>query len=192
MKEFVFYGVEAVLLAALPIAFFLMRFLVRREPDHIRSVAFAGGAFLAAVLGFVLAGVSTRGTVPDLVVLLTSYLVLCCLFILSFRLKPVWFRIVSATVLGAPLVVGYLISTVGVLALVFILGDLLPEHTQEMPSGLLCRVTSFGNATTSVNGYFAHLVRPLGIFEKEEFVGQFPDPVTPSEACSRAGAMHAS
>jgi hypothetical protein len=128
----------------------------------------------------------------DIFVLFTASVAYSCLFLLAFRIRPIALRLVAVTVLGSPIVVGYVAGTVGVLGVLFISGDLGSSVELDTKAGLLCRAEPFGNATTDVNGYVARLVRPIGFLERNVFEARFVDPITPEEACYRASAAYGS
>lgn len=52
-----------------------------------------------------------------------------------------------------------------VIGMAFIVADLEPRYSVRHENGDLCRVTSYGNATTSNGGYNAILYRPFGFVE---------------------------
>ena len=71
-------------------------------------------------------------------------------------------QIIGTGVLMLAVLAGYTASTVGLLALIFVLGDLVraPRHSQTFESGLVCRTTVWG-ASFSDSGDLFTLVRPL-------------------------------
>jgi len=54
-----------------------------------------------------------------------------------------------------PLILLPIVSIGAVFGIILIGGDLIPVYQQETPNGNVCRVTSYGNATTSNGGYIA-------------------------------------
>ncbi|WP_434113756.1 hypothetical protein [Methylocaldum sp. GT1TLB] len=192
MNEIVFFGIEAALVAALPVAFVVTRLFAKHAPQHTRSLLIGSVIFLATIAVLWLAGVSMLWMEADVFVLFTASVFYSSMFLLAFRIKRIAPRIVAVAVLGSPILLGYVAGTVGVLGVLFISGDLGSSVELNTKTGLLCRAEPFGNATTDVNGYFARLVRPIGFLERNVFEARFVDPITPEEACSRASAAYGS
>jgi hypothetical protein len=188
----VFAGIEAVLLAALPVAFLITRLLVKHTPQHICKLVAGLVAFLTVVVTSSFFGLSMRWLEADIFVLFVASAAYSSVFLFAFRIKPITVRLVTVVILGFPIFFGYMAGTVGILGVAFITGDLGSSVELNTESGLLCRAEPFGNATTDVNGYFTRLVRPLGVVEREMFEKRFIDPITPVEACSRASAEYGS
>ena len=87
---------------------------------------------------------------------------------------------------------GIFAGTVGVLGVLFIVGDFVPIYEEAIAPDRKCYVRTFGNATTSVNGYEVILKRQTPFLHVLEFpvaTMQFDDPkydLLPAEACRRA------
>lgn len=192
MNEIVFFGIEAALVAALPIAFVGTRLFAKHARQHTRRLLIGSAVFLATIAALWSVGVSMRWMEADIFVIFTASVVYSSMFLLAFSIKRVAPRIVAVAVLGSPILLGYVVGTVGVLGVLFVSGDLGSSVELNTKTGLLCRAEPFGNATTDVNGYFARLVRPIGFLERNVFEARFADPITPEEACSRASAAYGS
>lgn len=192
MNEIVFFGIEAALVAALPVAFVVTRLFAKHASQHTRSLLVGTVISLTTIAALWFAGVSMRWIEADIFVLFTASVFYSSIFLFAFRIIPIAPRIVAVAVLGSPIVLGYAIGTVGILAVLFIAGDLGSSVELNTKTGLLCRAEPFGNATTDVNGYLAKLVRPMGFLERNVFEERFVDPITPEEACFRASAKYGS
>lgn len=192
MNEFDFFGIEAALVAALPVALVVRRLFAKYAPQHTRKVLAGSVGLLFTIVALGLAGVSMRWIEADVFVLFTASVIYSSLFLLVFRIRAIALRVMAVIILGSPIVLGYVAGTVGVLGVLFISGDLGSSVELNTRTGLLCRAEPFGNATTDVNGYFARLVRPIGFLERNVFEARFVDPITPEEACSRASAAYGS
>ena len=187
MFEVLFYGTLAVLLGAPPIAYLLLRVCPKSWASRI---AISAGSFLVAVILLAVAKVSFRGQAADAAALALAYFGLCFLFVLSFRVKTALARLAAVVILGSPIALGYLMATGGFLALIFVIGDLQPVHTEDA-GGLSCRVTLYGNATTSEGGYVASLYERMFFLERQTFSLRYPLPKQPSTVCAEAVASYA-
>ncbi|WP_367154900.1 hypothetical protein [Methylomonas sp. HYX-M1] len=192
MNQIVFFGIEATLVAALPVAFVITGIFAKHASQHTRRLIVASVISLAAIAALWFAGVSMRWIEADIFVLFIASVFYSSIFMFAFRIIPIAPRIVAVVVLGSPIVLGYAIGTVGILALMFIAGDLGSSVEMNTKTGLLCRAEPFGNVTTDVNGYLTKLVRPMGFLERNVFEARFVDPITPEEACFRASVKYGS
>lgn len=186
MNELVFFGIEAALVAALPVALVVTRLFAKYAPQHMRKLLAGSAGLLVTIAALWFAGVSMRWAEADIFVLVTASVAYSSVFLLAFRIRPIALRMVAVTVLGSPIVLGYVAGTVGILGVLFISGDLGASVELNTKAGLVCRAEPFGNATTDVNGYIVHLVRPIVFLERNVYEARFVDPITPEEACSRA------
>jgi hypothetical protein len=95
-------------------------------------------------------------------------------------------------ILFLPFLVAPLLSIPASLVFAFIVGDMETLYETSSEDGLLCRVTSYGNATTSINGYNATLFKKSLPFEKKimslSMENTYKPEVTPNYVCSAAFA----
>lgn len=145
--------------------------------------------FVALVCSASVASVSTPLYELDLLLLAVGFLSATVLAVSTFRIRPrAWGFLAggfSILVLAASLLMG----TVGALGVLFVVGDTVPIYESEF-NGKKCYVTSFGNATTSVNGYnveLKRLVPVLPVLEMTVDERHIEDPpYDPSQACAEA------
>ena len=80
-----------------------------------------------------------------------------------------------------------ILSVPAILAVAFIVSDFEVEYETTSPEGYLCSITSYGNATTSVNGYEANIYRKLLIFKVEKdnmrIENTYKPEITPEYTC---------
>ncbi len=190
MNEFVFFGIEAALVAALPVALVITCLFAKYAPQHTRKLLAGSAGLLVTITTLGVCGVSMRWVEADVFVLFTASVAYSSVFLFAFRIRPIALRIVAVAVLGSPIILGYVAGIVGSLALFFISADLESSVELNTKSGLVCRAEPFGNATTDENGYFVRLIRPIVFLEKDVYKVRFVDPITPEEACSRASAEY--
>ena len=135
-------------------------------------------------------GVATALYEVNAVLLGLAYLAFGVVAISAFRLRPRLLGFSLGTVATLFLLASLLLGTVGALGVAFIVGDTVPIHSELSELNLKCYVTSFGNATTSTNGYNVVLKRQLPfapVFEYSVGGEQFESPsFEPKEACMRA------
>jgi hypothetical protein len=94
MNKFtVFASIEAVLLAALPVAFLITRLFAKHTPQHIFKVVAGLAAFLAIVAASSLFGLSMRWLEADIFVLFAASAAYSSVFLFAFRIKPVAVRL---------------------------------------------------------------------------------------------------
>ena len=91
----------------------------------------------------------------DFVYFFVGYVSYCILVFLLFR-NP--FTIILGIIGLIPIGIGVFSSTIGILGLGFVLSDFVPEYECNITSNTLCRVTVFGNATTSSGGYYGSML----------------------------------
>lgn len=123
-------------------------------------LAWGAAAGLAVSAGLYRLGFGFVAPTADIAWALCCFVAYCVLVARCWRTgwKPL--RFVVRTIALVPICVGYFLSTVGVLGLGFIVGDMTspPFRTERMPGGLLCSVTSWGYAFSS-SGYRVQLHR---------------------------------
>lgn len=94
------------------------------------------------------------------IALAAAYLAWCTLMGALFRLPPRALGLALGTLGSVSLIPGLVLTTVGILGLMFFVGDYAapPAKLVRLPSGLDCVVTKWGNATTD-DGHDVHLYR---------------------------------
>jgi hypothetical protein len=140
-----------------PVLAAIIAILTRRQGSPKRSAIVAGSALL---LYFAVACSGLSFVVPwvNLACFVAAYFAYCFLAMVCLRIQARLVRIPSFLVAIVPIGVGYLLSTIGILGLMFIVGDYtrLPDRVEQMATGLDCRVTGWG-AVGTASGYVVGL-----------------------------------
>ena len=135
--------------------------LRRLPPARARAVYVGLGIVLALAAAVAWSPWSLRGVAADAWALAAGYLAYCTAAMAAvLRVRGRGERVLAGTVAGLPVVAGYLLGTLGVLGLAFVVGDYEPRSARALAPGLSCRTYGFGNATTAAGGtvveVFAH------------------------------------
>ena len=196
--NFVFYTLWGSLLLAPPAAFFSARYARQHNTRYLKPIFNSVCTFFCATLGCLLFDIQFGSVEVNAVVLAALYF--SFFFIVGCISKSkLWYLKTPALVSGATIAgVGYLLGTVGLLALVFFVGDSIPVHSAMAGPNLRCSVTLYGNATTSSGGYVVQLQRPLllpyvmiRVYE-QRFEQSQSQLVSPQEVCTLAVAQYVS
>lgn len=186
MNQFniVFFGLYITLFATPIVAFVLRK---KMESNSRFLFGLAGITLILACFAFWL-GLSFAGMALDVVVLYAVYLLLGLSVFQLFMLKHYVFKIMGA-LCTLPFIVIPLLSVPVVVGVALIVGDYEPRYT-ESDGSRLCRVTSYGNATTSTGGYQATIYKTFGFIEyKIDFVtvdNTRKSEITPERICNAA------
>ncbi|MCC5826254.1 hypothetical protein [Alkalimonas sp.] len=90
------------------------------------------------------------------------YLGYCMLVFVLLRVKPRRLGRLLTFVGVLPMIALSIVSILGMMVVVFVVGDLVPQHRQAQ-NGLICTVYTSGNATTRYNYHHVHLTRPWSL-----------------------------
>jgi len=133
---------------------------LRKDLSCAGSRAIFGGSVLILLLlwGIGLAGVSFTEPVFNGVSFVAGYFAYCLLASACWLIPSIVVRILALVIAAIPIVFGYILSTVGVLGLMFIVADYTrpPDSVEQMAPGLTCRVTGWG-AVGASSGYAVNL-----------------------------------
>ncbi len=110
---------------------------------------------LAAVLGF-----SFKNVLLNFVSFAIAYGAYCFLAICCWRIAFLPLRILAVFCTAIPVCLGYVMCTIGLLGLMFIVGDYTrdPHRLEQIDAGLECRISLWG-MVGSASGYTVHLYR---------------------------------
>lgn len=150
------------LLAAPPLAFAVARKgrLGAWKPFALGSVGLISAVMLAIALdaSFVWAD-------ANIWTLCVAYLGYCFLAFSCMRIKWKLVRYAVSLLAVVPIALGYVLGTIGMLGLGFIIGDLTqpPVGVEKIDGGLVCKMTRWGAAMTD-SGYRVTAYRQLGPF----------------------------
>ena len=109
----------------------------------------------AAALGF-----SFKDVLSNFVAFMIAYAAYCFLAVSCWRIPSLFVRIPALILAAIPIALGYVLSTIGTLGLMFIIGDYTtpPRRIEQLRPDLTCRVTLWG-ASFTASGYAVHLYK---------------------------------
>jgi hypothetical protein len=187
MNEFniQFYGLYAALFLTPIAALILQNRFVKSNRYIIGFAAFA----LVGVYVAIMSGLSLLGISADAVFLYFIYLLAG---IAVFKITS--YNNLALKILGGfgavPFVAIPLASIVAVVGVALAVGDFQTEYEVTDSVGYSCRVTTYGNATTSTGGYKVNIYKKYGFIEREinfETVETTRNPeITAERVCSEA------
>jgi hypothetical protein len=186
MSQFniIFFGLYITLFATPIVAF---AFQIKLEPNSRLLFGLAGISLILACSAAWL-GLSFSGTTADVVALYAIYMLLGLCAVQLLRLKHFVFKAIG-TLSVVPFITVPLLSVPAVLGVAFAVGDYEPQYSFYDGSHL-CRVTSYGNATTSTGGYEATIYKKFGFVEYEVYFVAVDDTrrpeITPERVCNEA------
>lgn len=190
IRNFVMFGSFVTLLGTPIIAAVFYRVSSQQNSVfRFRSIVTAAGFILIVAIAtrFKL---SLSTFVANTLIIYLSYLCFGFLAFSTFRIRPKVLGIVLGSLCSIPLIGGVLLGTVGALLVMFIVGDSIPIYEGHLENNIKCQVTSFGNATSSKNGYDVILKKhiPFVSFVEYEvrsvhFETKNQDPETPESTC---------
>lgn len=164
----------------------------RKDKSFQRKSFFSLVLFVGIVFAGAITGTSTSVYEFNVVVCALAYLAFCTVGISGFRLRlrPRALGAVLGGLVSLLVLLGLLFGTIGALGVVIIAGDLTPIYAAVVGDGKKCYVSSFGNATTSSNGYDVIMKDVLPVIPILEFTSvkvRFEEPnFTPADACKKA------
>ena len=182
-------------LAAPPVMLALFWSLRRGAPGLVRALGVASVAFLGMLIGSTIIGLGFTLLAANVLCWTLGYWAYCFLAASCLLIPSEIARIAALVVTAIPILIGYVLGTVGALGLAFILGDVTetPYHTEQMGPGLTCRMTKWGMAASD-SGYTVELYKagPLPFLERKVAsinVTQ-TDPSSKEASCADALALY--
>lgn len=159
------------LLAAPPIAVFAFAVTSRFRPALIKRLAIGCAFLVVSIAAAASLDISLTSNAANVACLSTAYLAYAFLAASIWRVRSLILRVPALVIAAIPIAGGYVMGTMGVLGLAFILGDYAspPLQAVRMGAGLECRINAWGNVTSDT-GYTVHLYRhwPLVPFVERE------------------------
>jgi hypothetical protein len=151
------------LLAGPPIAIAAFVLTRWRRPAWLRRLIIGAASLLLIIIAASALGFSFEKTLANFVSFAVGCLAYSFLAVSCWQIRFLPLRIVALLGAAIPIGVGYLLSTIGMLGLMLVVGDysVAPYKIEQMESGLVCRVTGWGSAITD-SGYTVHLYRTWG------------------------------
>lgn len=138
-------------------------FRKRSDAFRVKLLGASGAIFILAYVARWV-GVSFSGVSVDAIAMYLIYVLLgfCALQLCRFKHGIIKLIGILSFI---PFVAIPLMSVPAILGVAFIVGDFEPRYTVTNEQGYLCRVTSYGNATTSNGGYNSNIFKEFGFFE---------------------------
>jgi hypothetical protein len=185
------FAIALLALVGTPVLSPVMAWALRRRTAAVQRRAFGLMATVtAAVAGALLGDLSTTSYEANAILLGSGLASAGVLGVSAFRLNIRPWNLVLGVLASLFLCVCLLLGTLGAIAVMFVVGDTVPVHVADLPDHQRCHVTSFGNATTSTNGYDVAIKRRLALLpfiEIQELRRRFDSPsLTPAAACDAA------
>lgn len=137
--------------------------LRNRARRHLRLAVLGSATLLTLVIFACSTKISLASILVNLIFLSAAYLSFCFLAASTFTARPIFIRIPLVVATYIPIIIGYILTTIGVLGLMFIMGDYTnaPKEAKQMRPGLDCRTTMWGGLGDS--GYTVHLYKYFSI-----------------------------
>jgi hypothetical protein len=128
--------------------------LARLRRFGARILMIAASTFLLSYFVFAYSSLAFVAPKGNLACFVVAYFAYCILAATCLRIPRKIIRFPIFVIAIVPIAFGYLLSTVGILGLMFIVGEYtnLPDRTEVMTAGLTCRVTGWGMAA-GASGY---------------------------------------
>lgn len=181
-SEYLLIGTYLALFLGPVLAFILWKRFLRFD-NHTLIVCGLAIFLVCLSLKF---GLSLYGVLADATVIFTVYILLTVGALKLTNKKNVVAKVVGVAV-SVLICLATFISIPAFLGVVFAVADFETEYQTMNSEGYGCRVSSYGNATTSTSGYNASIFKVLGPFEKEmdfESVESTRQPeITPETVC---------
>jgi len=134
-----------------------------QRPAWLRQLAIGAAAILLILIVAAALGFSFENTLANFVAFVIGYGSYNFLAVSCWQIRFLPLRVVALLGAAIPILGGYVLSTIGLLGLMLVVGDYAsaPKKVEQMDSGLVCRVTGWGSAITD-SGYTVSLYRNWG------------------------------
>jgi hypothetical protein len=181
----IFLGLYITLFAT-PVVAFVFR---KRIEKYRLKLFYISCVIVVLSVGAIRFGVSFVGVSMDVLALYLLYFMIgLCIVQLSADNNKI-LKILGALCL-VPIILMPLLSVPAVLGIMLTVGDLEPIYSTYDEQGHLCRVTSYGNATTSTGGFEVGIYNNVGFIEYQiDFAmvdnTRMPE-ITPERVCNLA------
>jgi hypothetical protein len=155
------YFVTSIGLFAAPLlAFGAFASIQSRWSSRQSTIAAVCALVLVFILSAAALGFSFKDVLSNITAFIVAYAAYCFLAVSCLRIRSLLLRIPAFIVAAIPVFAGYVLCTVGTLALIFIVGDYTspPRHTEQIRPDLICRITGWGAAFTA-SGSTVHLYK---------------------------------
>ena len=159
------------LIAALPLAVVLFEVISRLAPRSQFPVVLGSASIVLGVLACAVAGISFTVQGMNVIAVALAYFSFCYLAVSAGKIGNKLSRFLVTALATITIGIGYVLGTVGFLALMFMVGDYTnpPLRTLHVADNLHCEETGWGMAASD-SGYTVHLYKQwpmLPFLEKE-------------------------
>ncbi|MFY9695186.1 MAG: hypothetical protein WA776_20340 [Xanthobacteraceae bacterium] len=151
-------------LFAPPIMFLAFHGIRRLWPFAQAPVISAVAAILCFALGLAALRLSFTNAWANIALASVTYFAYCFLAASCWQISRKTLRFIAAFLTIIPIGLGYIVGTVGVLGLAWIVGDYAspPEHVESMGAQLVCEINGWGSVLDGV--YHVQLYRRYSAF----------------------------
>jgi hypothetical protein len=142
-----------------PILAIAIFFIIRqRFPTIQRAIAIGCLSYLALIVVVATTGINFTIQAINFSCFALAYFAFCYLAISCWNMKVKAVRIIALALLAIPVFFGYVLGTIGILGLMFIVGDYTnsPLENNKVEAGIICRTTPWGFAGGN-SGYTVRL-----------------------------------
>jgi hypothetical protein len=155
------YLVTAIGLFSAPLlAFGTFASIQSRWSSSQSTIAAICAAVLVFILGAAALGFSFKDVLSNFAAFMVAYAAYCFLAVSCLRIPSLFLRIPAFILAAIPVAFGYMLCTIGVFGLMFMVGDYTnpPRRIEQLRPDLTCRVTLWG-ASFTASGYTVHLYK---------------------------------
>jgi hypothetical protein len=148
-------------LLGIPPTTLILFLVVKRQPRRLDALVKVAAITSAVIAIAYWLNIAFAAPTLNLSVLLLGYFAYTFVAASSLRFKATAWRVLGTTLLALPVLAGYLIATVGVLGLMFILDDIArpPLARSTRPDGTQCEIRRWGNGLSD-SGYVVEEFQP--------------------------------
>jgi len=144
-----------------PIVGFILFKVTRKKPVTRKYIFIPLLTLLSITALGLIFKFSTTSNFIDWFLLSLTYLTTCLILWYTCFHKNIFIKIISRISLTLVLVIGYMLSTVGILGLAFIVGDYETIDIQKLENGIICKKTSYGNVTVDSSGTWIQIYKTI-------------------------------
>jgi len=144
-----------VLLTAPIVSFLLTRsFMKKGNLAALKRARYAGLLYLALFIAFLFLGINSSTPLFNILFLCVLYVSYNFLYFQHRLLSKIWMKWGLGIIFSVPILAAYFLATIGVLALLFLVGDVVssPVRSEPMADNLVCERTFWGMAASD-SGY---------------------------------------
>ena len=145
---FIYFGIIEFGLLFIPVCAYLLWKKLKTNKNYLMTF-YSFIVFLGTLRLF---NLTFYGDIFDYVLPIGVYLGYCILIFYSLLIKSRFLKLISFIIGLTPVIIGYVVATVGFVGIILISANLVPEKTVKINDKLYFREYSYGNATSSEGG----------------------------------------